>query len=88
MFLQNLIATFAPQFSSCLTKGHGRRHLLVTSAVPNEGKSTISANLAITMALSGAKTLLIDGDLRRGALAGSFRHPLEDWFFRESSSRK
>src|SRR4029078_8721453 len=40
---------------------------LITSAVPNKGKSTISSNLAITMALSGAKTLLIDGDLRRRA---------------------
>ena len=46
--------------------------LLITSAVPNEGKSTISANLAITMALSGARTLLIDGDLRRGALREAF----------------
>jgi succinoglycan biosynthesis transport protein ExoP len=45
---------------------------LVTSAVPNEGKSTVSANLAITMALSGARTLLIDGDLRRGALREAF----------------
>jgi capsular exopolysaccharide synthesis family protein len=46
--------------------------LLVTSSVPNEGKSTISSNLAITMALSGARTLLIDGDLRRGALREAF----------------
>ena len=46
--------------------------LLITSAVPNEGKSTISSNFAITMALSGAKTLLIDGDLRRGALREAF----------------
>ncbi|MDQ6861084.1 MAG: polysaccharide biosynthesis tyrosine autokinase [Verrucomicrobiota bacterium] len=46
--------------------------LLITSAVPNEGKSTISANLAITLALSGAKTLLIDGDLRRGAQREAF----------------
>ncbi len=45
---------------------------LITSAVPNEGKSTISANLAITFALSGAKTLLIDGDLRRGAQREAF----------------
>ncbi len=45
---------------------------LITSAVPNEGKSTVSANLAITMALSGAKTLLIDGDLRRGAIREAF----------------
>jgi polysaccharide biosynthesis transport protein len=46
--------------------------ILITSAVPNEGKSTISANLAITFALSGAKTLLIDGDLRRGAIREAF----------------
>jgi capsular exopolysaccharide synthesis family protein len=45
---------------------------LITSAVPNEGKSTISANLGITMALSGARTLLIDCDLRRGALREAF----------------
>jgi capsular exopolysaccharide synthesis family protein len=45
---------------------------LITSSVPNEGKSTISSNLAITMALSGARTLLIDGDLRRGALREAF----------------
>src|SRR5204863_10042783 len=46
--------------------------MLITSSVPNEGKSTISSNLAITMALSGARTLLIDGDLRRGALRETF----------------
>ena len=46
--------------------------ILVTSAVPNEGKSTISSNLSITLALSGARTLLIDGDLRRGAIREAF----------------
>jgi succinoglycan biosynthesis transport protein ExoP len=53
-------------------EGPRPKALLITSAVPNEGKSTISANLAITMALSGARTLLIDGDLRRGALREQF----------------
>jgi len=48
------------------------KSFLVTSAVPSEGKSTLSANLAITMALSGARTLLIDCDLRRGALREAF----------------
>lgn len=53
-------------------EGPRPKTFLITSAVPNEGKSTVSANLAITMALSGAKTLLIDGDLRRGALREVF----------------
>ncbi len=48
------------------------KSFLVTSAVPSEGKSTVSANLAITMALSGARTLLIDCDLRRGAIREAF----------------
>jgi hypothetical protein len=60
-------------------EGPRPKTLLVTSAVPSEGKSTVSANLAITMAHSGAKTLLVDGDLRRGALRETFRHSLEDW---------
>jgi succinoglycan biosynthesis transport protein ExoP len=39
--------------------------ILVTSAVPEEGKSTTSINLAICMAQRGARTLLIEGDLRK-----------------------
>src|SRR5947208_5429037 len=53
-------------------EGPRPKTMLITSSVPNEGKSTISANLAITLALSGARTLLIDGDLRRGALREQF----------------
>ncbi|HVB21538.1 MAG TPA: polysaccharide biosynthesis tyrosine autokinase [Ktedonobacteraceae bacterium] len=39
--------------------------LLVTSAMPGDGKSTVAANLAIFMAKAGKNTLLIDADLRR-----------------------
>ena len=46
--------------------------VLVTSAIPNEGKSTVSSNLALVMAFAGMKTLLIDGDLRRGELHNAF----------------
>jgi capsular exopolysaccharide synthesis family protein len=42
--------------------------LLVSSAVPSEGKSTVAANLARTVAFGGSRVLLIDGDLRRGKL--------------------
>jgi non-specific protein-tyrosine kinase len=39
--------------------------ILVTSAIPRDGKSIIAANLAIFMAKAGKNTLLIDADLRR-----------------------
>ena len=53
-------------------EGERPKTLLVTSAVPNEGKSTLSCNLALVMAAAGMKTLLIDADLRRGAIHNAF----------------
>ena len=58
-------------------EGSSKRMLAVTSAVPGDGKTTFTANFAITLANSGNKTLLIDADLRRGNVHGYFEQPLE-----------
>lgn len=52
--------------------GERPKTLLVTSSVPNEGKSVTSANLAITMANTGSRVLLVDADLRKGVLHSHF----------------
>ncbi len=42
--------------------------LVVTSAVPKEGKTTTSLNVSVSLAQAGMRVLLVDGDLRRGEL--------------------
>ena len=55
--------------------GKPPRTILVTSSEPNDGKSMTAANLAITMALGGARVLLVDADLRKGLLHERLKLP-------------
>jgi len=48
-----------------LLSHHGMKSFIVTSCSPKEGKSMIAANLSLSMAQEGIRTLLIDADLRR-----------------------
>ena len=57
---------------SLLGSEETRRVFLITSAVPGEGKSRTSGNLAVAFAQRGLKTLLIDADLRRPAQQNLF----------------
>ncbi len=56
------------------------RSLVVTSPAPNEGKSTTIANLAVTIAQSGRRTILVDCDLRRPSLHDLFGLKAEPGF--------
>jgi tyrosine-protein kinase len=52
--------------------------LMVTSALPGEGKSTIAANLAYFLAISGKRVLLVDANLRQPSMDQHFQlenHP-------------
>lgn len=51
------------------------RTIVVTSPLPGDGKSTIACNLAITLAASGQPVVLVDGDLRRSAVAKTMGLP-------------
>ncbi len=44
------------------------KHIVISSAEPSDGKTTVLANLAVSYAQSDKKTLLIDADLRRPGL--------------------
>ena len=47
------------------------RSLVITSAVPGEGKTVTSTNLAVSLAQAGRRVVLVDGDLRRPRVAAS-----------------
>jgi capsular exopolysaccharide synthesis family protein len=51
------------------------RSLLVTSPNPGDGKSSVAANLAITLARAGSRVLLIDANFRKPSLAKTFDVP-------------
>lgn len=54
-----------------------RKILMITSSLPNEGKTTISANMAVVLAQTGAKVLLLGCDLRNPGLYDLFQVPRE-----------
>ena len=49
--------------------GRSAKILMITSALPQEGKTTTSVNLAIVLAQQGARVLLIEADMRRAGIS-------------------
>lgn len=54
-------------------KSQPMRLMLVTSAIPGEGKSTVAANLAAAIAQNGRKVLLVDGNMQAPTLDRRYR---------------
>ncbi len=57
--------------------GRDMRSLVITSATPEEGKSLVSINLAVSLARGGKRVLLVDADLRRPRLHRAFEIDVE-----------
>jgi capsular exopolysaccharide synthesis family protein len=49
--------------------GNRSKSIVISSAIPGEGKSTIAINLAVSLADAGARVILVDADLRRPSIA-------------------
>jgi succinoglycan biosynthesis transport protein ExoP len=72
---QAFIESFRTLRSSLIflpVEGERPKTFVITSALPDEGKTTVSSNLAVTLAFSGAKVLLIDADMRSGKVSHLF----------------
>ena len=60
--------------SVSVPKKGGGVAIMTTSAYPEDGKTTVTANLALMFALSDAKVILVDADIRKGRVAKYFKH--------------
>ena len=86
---QNVADAAAPLLAECfrtlrsqilVRAQSGVRTILIASARPEEGKTTIALNLATTLAGGGRRVLLVDGDLRRPRLHRMLSLPNEIGF--------
>ena len=64
-----------------LTPPHAPHVIVITSALPGDGKTTTVVNLAVTLAHQGQRVILIDAETRRGTVHDVFGIPPAPGFF-------
>jgi capsular exopolysaccharide synthesis family protein len=73
--LSQLVESFRSLRMHVTQSGQPPLALAISSPQPGDGKSLVSANLAMSFAEAGFRTVLVDGDTRRGALQEMFGIP-------------
>lgn len=77
--LKNSISSYAESFRTIKTNikyssaDKDKKVILITSTQPGEGKSTVAANLAISLSQDGKNVVLIDADLRKPTVHKRFK---------------
>lgn len=83
VFIQNAVKTLATniRFASV---DNPVRSIVVTSSIPNEGKTTIATNLAQALASGGKNVLIVECDMRRRSLAAALGTHARQWHLRRA----
>ncbi|HEY5053332.1 MAG TPA: AAA family ATPase [Solirubrobacterales bacterium] len=65
--------TLRATLTATASRDNAGRVILITGSAPSEGKTTTAVNLAVSLALSGKKVILIESDLRRPVLGSTLQ---------------
>ncbi len=75
---EDYLESFRALRNSLLASADDKRVIMVTSVAPGEGKTTVSVNLAMSLAMMNKKVILVDADVRNSNVAQTLGLPETD----------